>query len=60
MTTPASQTTETARSLWVVYQQLPDEVQTKFKRLIDEEEGETGWMKLNEEVLREDRESPGE
>ncbi|MBC7569701.1 MAG: hypothetical protein H7319_08220 [Spirosoma sp.] len=43
---PASQTTaaETARSLWVVCRQLPDEVQTEFKRLIDEEELASGYI----------------
>ncbi len=57
---PASQTTaaETARSLWMVYRQLPDEVQTEFKRLMDEEENDIGWMKLTEEALREDWEAP--
>lgn len=28
---------ETARSLWVVYRQLPDDVQTEFKRLMDDD-----------------------
>ena len=49
--------TDTARSLWIIYRQMPVAVQDEFKRLIDEED-DTGWMKLTEETLRDDWEAP--
>jgi hypothetical protein len=51
-------TLDTARSLWIIYQQMPLAVQHEFKRLIDDEEGDDGWMRLTEEALREDWEAP--
>ncbi len=48
---------DTARSLWIIYRQMPVAVQDEFKRLIDEED-DTGWMKLTEETLRDDWEAP--
>lgn len=52
-------TEDTARSLWVIYQQMPDAVQAEFKRLLEhEEEDTTGWMRLTEEALRDDWEAP--
>ncbi len=50
--------TNTARSLWVIYQQMPDAVQHEFKRMLNEEADDEGWMKLTEEALREDWEAP--
>lgn len=48
---------DAARSLWVIYQQMPVTVQDEFKRLMDDEE-RTGWMRLTEEALRDDWEAP--
>ena len=52
--------TDIARSLLVIYCQMPLAVQEEFRRLIAEEE-DTEWrMKITEETLREDEdwESP--
>lgn len=52
-------TLDAARSLWVVYQQMPTAVQNEFRRLLDHEEDyQTGWMQLTEEALRDDWEAP--
>ena len=51
-------TINTARSLRVIYQQMPDAVQHEFKRLLDDETDDGGWMKLTEEALRDDWEAP--
>lgn len=52
-------TTDTARSLWVIYQQMPVAVQDEFRKLLEhEEEDTTGWMRLTEEALRDDWEAP--
>lgn len=52
-------TTETARSLWIIYQQMPAAVQEQFKRVLEAEEDDTtGWMRLTEESLRDDWEAP--
>ncbi len=52
-------TLDAARSLWVVYQQMPTAVQNEFRRLLDhEEDNQTGWMQLTEEALRDDWEAP--
>ncbi len=34
----------TAQSLYVVYKQLPDEVQTEFRQLISQEEKPAAWQ----------------
>ncbi|GAB2601442.1 hypothetical protein [Spirosoma areae] len=47
-----------ARSLWIIYRQMPAAVQHEFKRLIDDEDEDAGWMKLTEEALRDDWEAP--
>ncbi len=49
---------DTARSLWIIYQQMPPTVQDEFKRLLDEEEDYTIWMRLTEDTLRDDWEAP--
>ena len=52
-------TIDTARSLWVIYQQMPSAVQVEFRRLLEhEEEDAAGWMRLTEEALREDWDAP--
>ena len=51
-------TINTARSLWVIYQQMPDAVQHEFKRLLDDEADDEGWMKLTEEALGDDWDAP--
>lgn len=50
---------DTARSLWIVYRQMPAAVQDEFRKLLNhEEEDAAGWMRLTEEVLKEDWEAP--
>ena len=49
---------DTARSLWIIYRQMPDAVQHEFRRLIDDDEEDTGRMRIAEEVLRDDWEAP--
>lgn len=52
-------TIDTARSLWVIYQQMPTAVQDEFRRLLDhEEDDQTGWMQLTQEALQDDWEAP--
>ena len=55
---PTSLAVETARSLWVIYRQLPHDAQTEFKRLMDEEDDDAGWMRITEKTLRDDWEAP--
>lgn len=49
---------DTARSLLMIYKQMPVAVQDEFKRLLEDQEEDTGWMRLTEEVLRDDWEAP--
>lgn len=56
---------ETARSLWVVYRQLPVETQRAFRNLLDKEseiEGYTNaeWLSLTDPALRELWDAPEE
>lgn len=55
---------DTARSLWIIYRQMPAAVQNEFKRLIDDEPGEgyinTQWLALSEPSLRELWDAPEE
>lgn len=49
---------DTARSLWIIYQQMPNNVQHEFRRLIEGEEEDTVRMKITEEVLQDDWNAP--
>lgn len=51
----------TAQSLYVVYKQLPADVQAVFRQLISEDETpdeEHGWLKLSEMSLRDVWDTP--
>ncbi len=51
-------TMDIARSLWVIYQQMPIAVQDGFRKLLEhEEEDITGLMRPTEESLQDDRET---
>ena len=47
---------DTARSLWIIYQQMPVAVQRVFKEMLDDDDASR--MRMTEEVLRDDWESP--
>lgn len=49
---------DTARSLWISYQQMPVAAQDEFKRLLEDEEENAFRMRIAEEVLRDDWEAP--
>ena len=49
---------DTARSLWIIYQQMPVAAQDEFKRLLEDEEENLFWMRIAEEVLRDDWDTP--
>lgn len=53
---------DTARSLWVIYQQLPDAVQHEFKRLLNDEVdyANNDWLPLSALSLKEIWETPEE
>lgn len=52
-------TMDAARSLWVIYRQMPKAVQHEFKKLLEhEEEDSEGWMRLTAETLRDDWDAP--
>ena len=55
---PTSLAIETARSLWVIYRQLPHDAQEVFRKLIDEDEEEQWRMRIIEDALRDDWEAP--
>ncbi|HEY0110310.1 MAG TPA: hypothetical protein VGB67_11810 [Fibrella sp.] len=54
--------TNTARSLWVIYQQMPDAVQQEFKRLLDgkADYANDEWLSLSALSLKEIWETPEE
>lgn len=56
-------TMDTARSLWVIYQQMSPDVQQEFKRLIDQEGAEytnAEWLTLSTQTLKDLWDSPEE
>ncbi|RYF70200.1 MAG: hypothetical protein EOO39_16180 [Cytophagaceae bacterium] len=53
--------TDTARSLWVIYQQMPDAVQHEFRRLLDNGDyANNEWLSLSALSLKEIWETPEE
>lgn len=50
---------DTARSLWVIYRQIPAAVRDEFRKLLEhEEEDTTGWVQPTEVNPQDDQETP--
>lgn len=49
---------DTARSLWIIYRQMPVAVQKVFRDMLDDDDDDASRMRMTEEVLRDDWESP--
>ena len=54
---------DTARSLWIIYQQMPDDAQKVFKRLIDSSEPayeNASWLSFSTPTLKDIWDKPEE